>query len=183
MLQAIGILLFIVMGKLLWDHFKLQEKISPKRKKKNGQVIDVSDAWIDPNDLPYRKKEQILSGKDLALYMLVIEILEDSKYLAFPRIKLADILSVPMESPNAQEYINRIKDRNVELIIFEKPELKPKIAIIALNANEIKRKQINEQFLKNVLESSAFPFIPLNLSSLPDREELKNELVRNGLVL
>ena len=183
MLQFIGVIVLLVVGKWFYDNYlkdPKNPKIKPKKDKK-GQVIDVSGAWIDTRNLPYRKKDQILSGKDLALYALVCELIKGNKYMAYPHVYLSQLLSVPVDVTNREEYYQRVRDKLAEVVIFELPELKPRVVLIQENPQDIKRKKFSDSFTKNVLESASLPFVAVNMSDLPSSQTLAAQLQAAGL--
>ena len=67
-MQFIAILLLIILAKMGYDIYREQQhKIKPKSKK-TGQVIDISDTWINIDKLPYRKKDYLLNNRELVVY-------------------------------------------------------------------------------------------------------------------
>jgi len=100
-----------------------------KRRPGKGELIDLSNAFINLDNLPYRKRDYLLSGRDLALYKITYDCLKDSGYSVFPRIRMADVFNVAADADNRSEYLARIKERSVELLVCEGEELSPVLLI------------------------------------------------------
>jgi len=182
--QIIVLIIFLVLAKIIWDSYKGNHiNVKNKSKSKSGEVIDITDAWIDLNNMPYRKKEYLLVGRELAAYQNLIELLADTPYSVFPKIGLSDILSVPTETNNRQEYYHRIKERSVDYVICEGPELKPILLILLEGKPEGKKKQLVDRFTKKAAEAAQINYLNLNLSNLPGTEELLNALENKGLII
>ncbi len=193
MLQFIMIIVAIILGKLAWDVLNdYRQKMQPsgpfssqkKRRPGNGEVIDLSNAWINMDNLPYRKRDFLLSGKELALYELFTNMLENSPYTAFPRVNLEDLVTVSLEAENRTEYFSRIRNRFVDLLICEKEGLVPVLVIIGESTGEARKKQqvLEDRFIRSAAEAAGIKYLSINLNNLPDNEKLLT-LLRNSAVI
>jgi len=193
LLQFIMIIVAIILGKLAWDVLNdYRQKMQPsgpfssqkKRRPGNGEVIDLSNAWINMDNLPYRKRDFLLSGKELALYELFTNMLENSPYTAFPRVNLEDLVTVSLEAENRTEYFSRIRNRFVDLLICEKEGLVPVLVIIGESTGEARKKQqvLEDRFIRSAAEAAGIKYLSINLNNLPDNEKLLT-LLRNSAVI
>jgi hypothetical protein len=187
------IIVAIILGKLAWDVLNdYRQKMQPsgpfssqkKRRPGNGEVIDLSNAWINMDNLPYRKRDFLLSGKELALYELFTNMLENSPYTAFPRVNLEDLVTVSLEAENRTEYFSRIRNRFVDLLICEKEGLVPVLVIIGESTGEARKKQqvLEDRFIRSAAEAAGIKYLSINLNNLPDNEKLLT-LLRNSAVI
>jgi len=190
--QFIMLVVAIIAGKLVWDMYNdYQKKMQPAAKTKsskkkhsgNGEVIDLSNAWINMNELPYRKQGYFLSGRELALYQLINDVLQNSSYTAFPRVNLADIITVAADAENRSEYVKRIKERNVDILICERDDLKPVLFIIINGIVESRKKQqiLEDRFMKNAAGAAGMDYIIIDLNNTPDKEHTLKLLQNSGL--
>ncbi|KUG05337.1 hypothetical protein ASZ90_017222 [hydrocarbon metagenome] len=190
MAQFIMLIVAIIIGKLVWDILNdYRQKMQPsgpfpgqkKRRTGNGEVIDISNAWINMDDLPYRKRDFLMSGKELSLYNLFSTVLENSSYAAFPRVNLEDVVTVALEADNRTEYFNRIKNRYVDILICEKHEMKPVLIIIGEGQGEPRKKQqiLEDRFVRSAADAAGIKYLPINMNNLPDYEQLLT-LLRNS---
>jgi len=178
--QLIMLIILLIIGKLLGNIYK-EKRFAKSKEFKGGQVIDLSDAWIDLNDLPYQKKQQFLSAIEVSIYMTLNTILEKSKYMVFPKISLANILDITPGAPNRKEYLFRLKERNIDFVICELPDFKPLVLIIIEGQNNGKKKELSDRLTRNAAEVAKLPYIGLNPNKLSSAEELINKLQKLGL--
>lgn len=180
MLQFILLIVAIVFGKLVWDILNdYRQKMQAsgtipgqkRRRSGSGEVIDLSNVWINMDDLPYRKRDYLLSGRELALYKLFATVLQNSPYAAFPRVNLEDVVTVSLETDNRTEYFNRIKNRYVDVLICEKDELQPVLIIIGEGQGEPRKKQqvLEDRFVRSAAEAAGIKYLPITLNKLPMR--------------
>lgn len=182
--QAILAGIILIALKLIWDIYKDKQtsnKASGKKAKQRGEVIDLSDAWIDMSELPYHKKETFLSGKELNLYQSLKDILPVERYSVFPRVRLADFLSVDQAAHNRQEYLTRIKERSADFLVCELPDLKPVLVITVDNQVEARKKQFSERFNRRATEASGLSLVIINALEPLSDEELKQKIQRAGI--
>ncbi len=183
MLNFIMLIVAIVLGKLVWDilndYRQKMQTTGPipgqkRRRTGNGEVIDLSNVWINMDDLPYRRRDYLLSGRELALYKLFASVLQNSPYAAFPRVNLEDVVTVSIEADNRTEYFNRIKNRYVDILVCERDELRPVLIIIAEGQGEPRKKQqvLEDRFVRSAADAAGIKYLPINLNNLPDNEEL-----------
>lgn len=192
MLQFIMLIVAVILGKLLWDFLNdYRQKMQPtgpipgpkKKRAGNGEVIDLSNAWINMDDLPYRKRDNLLSGKDLVLFQLIAKILDNSTYTAFPRVNLEDLVTVASDAENPTEYFKRIRNRYIDILVCEREELQPVLVIIGETDREPRKKQqlLEDRFIRTAADAAGLKYLPLNLNKLPNPEELRQLLKNSGL--
>ncbi len=182
-MQFIAILLLIILAKMGYDIYReQQQKIKPKSKK-TGQVIDISDTWINMDKLPYRKKDFLLNNRELAVYDSLDHLLNGTAYRLFTKVPLSDFMQTAADAVNRQEYNQRIIERNADFLVCQSPELTPLLVIMIESQNDAKRKQLVDRFTRQAAETAGLAFITLNPANLPETEELKNRLIAAGLSL
>jgi hypothetical protein len=180
-MQFIGLILVVVIIKLLIDNLKPlfnKTKSSP-----TGDFIDISEKWINADVLPYQKNEYLFDNRELLVFKRLQDILEHGLYSLYPHIRLADLLSVPASTQNRQEYLFRIKERSLDMVVFESAYLKPVLVINLASQGDGKRKQITDQFTEKALHAAGIKLIDIDLNDPPDSEELLANLRGFGLVI
>jgi hypothetical protein len=181
--QFIIVIIVTVLVKLLWDVYKeqMQKKNNSRPSQKGGEVIDLSNAWIDLDDMPYSRREHLLPGRELAVYHLLLELLPGESYVVLPRVRLADVAIVSPEAHNRIEHSNRIRERNLDLLICAAQDLKPLAAITFEAEVEGKKKQLADRFTRKALEAMGLPCLDLRPGSPPSKSELITMLHKLGL--
>ena len=184
MAQALALIIIAIILKLLWDYVRAQIPKQEQKTKKNrrkGEVIDISDAWINASSLPYASREFLLSNKELALYNQIEAVLADSAYVIAPKIRMDEVLIVSPQADHYQEYLARLKERVLDMVILEKPALKPVLAIHFEGMNDQRKKQIADQFKDRALKAADLPSITLSLNHDWEQRQIEAELRKAGL--
>lgn len=184
MLQAIFVLIMIIIGKLVYDSYMEQTKKTKKEKKnKKGDVIDISEAWVPLDNLPFRKRETILSAREIGLYNLFSHLLKDSSYIAIPKLSMSEIFMVNPDAEKRQEYQTRLKDKTVELLICELPNFNPVLIVLTDNEAETRKKQITDRFLKSAAQAGSIPLLSMTAEHWEDELMLLQELRSLGIAV
>jgi len=181
-MQILAAILIVVLIKLLIDNLKPMFD-SKKKSPKSGDFIDISEKWINADEMPYQKNDYLLNNRELLIFKRLKDILENSRYSLYPHIRLADLLSVPPVTHNRHEYLVRIKERSLDMVIFESSYLKPVLVVNLRTQDDGKRQQITDQFTEKALYTAGIESIDMDLNNPPDREELLNNLRGSGLEL
>lgn len=178
MIQAIVVVLIVAALSIIWSEIKQHRQPDTKTK---GDVIDISDAWIDSSSLPYRYKAHLLNNDTLELYHRLLHALKGSEYVICPRVRLAEILDLPMRVENRQEYLNRISIRTVDLLICGLPGLKPRAVLTLQDKSSGRRDQLSDRFTANALKAAGLPHLSYDRGQLPDQQQLLVDLAEAGL--
>lgn len=179
--QFIAFIVILIIAKLMVDFFK--EKITVPFQNKNsqtGEVIDISDAWVDTSSLPYKKKAQLINEKGRLFYRTLAEALEDSNYLICPHLQMSELITV-IENPKQSEYAQRLKDRILDLVILEAATFKPVLVINLEESEPGKNRQISNRFTAKALQAADLPLMNINLNQMPKTNNLEQELRSHGL--
>lgn len=179
-MQAVVFLLIIFAISIIWSEVKQHQH---KEKKKQGDVIDISEAWIDSSHLPYRCKEYLLNEAERNLFHSIGHILQGSRYMICPKVRLADIMDLPARSQNRQEYLNRIRIRTVDFLICELPQLAPALAITLEDKSSAAKEKLSDQFTANAIKATGLPHLIYKRSNLPDEQHLLIDLAEAGLTV
>lgn len=176
MAQVLALLIIAIFAKFAWDAYQEYQA----KNKKDSKVIDLSNAWVDVNEMPYRKRDYILNARELAAFRLISETL-GNRYVVFPKVRLADLLSLPADASRRQEYIERVKDRRVDFVICDYESLEPLLVVASTSTNDNKKKIVADRFTLRALEAAGLAYITLDLSNLPDSSDLQLNLRQAGL--
>jgi hypothetical protein len=181
--QFIIVVITTIIVKLLYDVFseQLQKRNDSRPTQKGGEVIDLSNAWIDLDDMPYSRREHLLSGRELAIFHLLQDVLPADRYVVLPKIRLADVIIVSSEAHNRIEHTNRIKERSIDLLICT-TDLKPVMAITFETEIEGRKKQLADRFTRKALKAAGLTTLDLRPAAPPSPTELVSMLHKSGLL-
>lgn len=181
MVQFIGLILIVVLVKLLMDMIK--PAVNKSKSAPKGDFIDISEKWINADEMPYEKNERLLDKRELQIFQMLQNILDGSQYSVYPHLRLAELLKVPADTPNRQEYLYRIKERSLDMVVFESNQLKPVLVIKLKSPDDGKKQQINDEFTETALNSAGLTSMNISLNSPPSRDQLISSFNGMGLKL
>ncbi|MEN6348504.1 MAG: DUF2726 domain-containing protein [Syntrophomonas sp.] len=178
--QLVILLLLIIAGKLISDVFRDKFQKSGTRAAK-GEVIDISKAWIDMNEMPFRKRDHLLSEPEITVYKMFKQILSGSPYEIFPKIALGELLLLdPGVAHNPQEYLKRARQKSTDWVICELSSFKPVLVVLSEERPENHNHGL-DTFSKQALETAGIPYFSLNPNKPPTLEHLLQELRKLGI--
>lgn len=179
--QFIALVLIIVVVKLLYDYFQsipAKEKPAPR-----GDFIDISEKWINADQMPYKKNDYPMPSRELMVFKAFQELFREGAYTVFPHVPLTDLLVVPTGTENRQEYLHRLRERIADMVIYDMKDFKPVLVVNLRSADSNKRQQISDQFTENALKTAGYKAMTVDLNELPGQEEMVWKLRGAGLKL
>jgi hypothetical protein len=100
MIQLVGAIILIIAAKLIYDIIRDQIKNNQRAKPKGGEIIDLSDNWVDINNLPYRKRDQLLTAREMIVYDALHNTIGNLPFVVYPKVRLADIIQLSADATN-----------------------------------------------------------------------------------
>jgi len=179
--QIIGLIITLIIAKLIVDLVK-GKLDSNNTSHKTGDVIDISDSWVDTGSLPYQKKAQVMNPKEISFYNILDDVLTGSDYIIAPRLHMSELITVT-EDPRQQEYLQRLKDRNLDLTILEAYTFRPVLVINFAEEDVGRKQQLSNNFTSKAVKAAGLPMININLNAPPSVQELISDLRQQGLKL
>lgn len=185
MLQIIGLGLIALIIYLISD---IVQKIAAtighsKSNSPKGDVIDITNAWIDLQDMPYRTRDQFMNQAEINFYRLSDELLANSGYKILPKIPLAEIFDLEPHASQRQEYLRRIREHICDFLVCREAGAVPVLIVLTEGRHESQSAIQNREFVQRAAASTRFPVVTVNLDHMPDRASLQRILTRAGLSL
>ena len=178
MLQAIGLILILFIIKLVIDNLK-PPAVKDKGKSK-GDIIDISGKWVNAEEMPYQKNESFLSRQELQVFQLLQDILQNTQYSIYPHLRLTDVLQVPSGTQNRQEYLFRIKERGLDMVIFKSNDLEL-VLVVHFSGSKGAGQTGPDMFTRTALQAAGIKSISIDLNTPSSREETITRLRQAGL--
>ena len=180
------IIIMVVFIKNIWDRFfpdmYSSASSKQKRKKSSGEVIDITDSWIDISDLKLTKREYLLTPKELSLFHTLDQLLSSQQFTVFPKVQLSELFQLSSETNNRIEIQRRLKERTVDFIICDESILKPLLMIFTTSQNDTRREQMTKDFGYRAAQSAGVNTLRIDIDSDPDSASLIKQLRQAGLM-
>ncbi len=80
-------------------------------------------------EMPYRLKKYFFSKTEQEFFRELSLALDKEKYTIFPKVRLADFVEVTASKVNHQKYLNSIKAKHIDFVIWNIEESKIALAI------------------------------------------------------
>ncbi len=137
------------------------------------------------DNLPYRKKEYLLTPAERSFYEVLKRVTGDDIQV-FAKVRLADLIWLPKGTKNRQTYLNRILSKHVDFVLCNRETVSP-VLVIELDdsSHNMGHRQDRDTVLNEILHSAGLPFlrIPAKHSYAPSElsELIRNEISRMGM--
>ncbi len=180
---CLAIIVFLLIKNFFEKYFtNIASDLNKKKAKPTGDVIDISHSWIDVSDLQLIKREQLLLPKELALFNQFYNILFEHHFTIFPKVRLAEIFSLPTNTKNRNEFQLRLMERTADYLICETSTLKPKLLIFTNSQNDSKREKLAKEFGIRAAESVNMKYLNINLDQNNESTDLLELLKSVALI-
>ena len=114
---------------------------------------------VSIDDIPYRKKDYLLTKAELSFYRVLKNVIDDD-LLIFSKVRLADLLWLPKGTKNRQAYLNKIMSKHVDFVLCESNTLSPVLAIELDNSSHQKSsRRERDKFVDDVFHKAGLPLL------------------------
>lgn len=125
----------------------------------------------------YAKKEYYISVAERYLYERLQQIIPSS-YVVFPQVLLSSIVKPECDKSEFWKYQNKINRKTLDFVIFEKPNLKPVIAIeLDGITHEWKSREARDEFVDSVLEAAGLKIIHAEYNARNEYHSLQADIM------
>lgn len=137
---AIALVMFSIWGLMMLykSMFKGNTKLE-----KNSEL--ESETVMTDERYPYQLNNPILSTKEKMFYKAVKPIADELNLIVFTKVRLADILIVPKDTPNFMKWFNYIKAKHIDFVFVDNDmRIKVLIEVDDKTHNRADRKERDE---------------------------------------
>ncbi|MEN6351204.1 MAG: DUF2726 domain-containing protein [Syntrophomonas sp.] len=149
--------------------------------KKGEEVLDISNAWIDLGNLPYKAKKSFLGDSEKKVLDLLEDLVNPHGQVVYPKVRLADIIELTGEASPRSEYLRRLRERRCDFLICLSGEETPLLLVMTESRRDDENHRQNRDFALRAAEAAGLPSILINLDRLPDQASLLQSLLQAGL--
>ena len=138
-LGALVLLLLLVFG------IMLIYKTMFKKAATEENSEPIKEAVPEDVTFPYKLNTPILSTKEKMFYKAVKPIADELNLIVFTKVRLADILIVPKDTPNFMKWFNYIKAKHIDFVFVDNDmRIKVLIEVDDKTHNRADRKERDE---------------------------------------
>ncbi len=126
----------------------VMKKLQPAPRKE----LDNTDA-----ELPYTRHAFVLSKAERSFFMVLLKTVPETCFV-FPKMRLADVLTVRKGTQNWQRHFNRISAKHVDFVVCDRQTFQP-LLVIELDDSSHDRpdRQDRDVFVRDALEGAGLP--------------------------
>lgn len=127
--------------------------------------------------LPYLKKESLLTAAEKNFYLALSEALKDN-YLIFPKVRLADIICLPiLRGSNYYYYLNKIIAKHIDFLICDKKSIKPILIIELDDTSHLSyKREKRDTFINEISKAAELPILHVKNAKNYDYIKVNNEI-------
>lgn len=130
-------------------------------------------------ELSYDKKRFLPSKAEKAFYLVLLPVVPEDHVL-FPKIRIADVLSVKSGSEKRQSLLNKISSKHFDFLVCDRKWLEPRMAIELDDASHRKpARQARDAFLNGACKAAGLPLLHIPARSAYDQNAIGEEVRKN----
>ena len=148
-----------------------------KKRPKNKSSQPIQPIIVQPEPLPYKKKDYLLSVAEKSFYRILSQITDKHNVLLFAKVRLEDLLWIPWGTDNRFGLRNRIKSRHIDFVICDKENVRP-LLVIELDDNSHKREdRIERDYnVDRILNDAGLPILHQRVQYSYNPQELEDKI-------
>lgn len=161
-------MIWFIFGLLFFLFIFFLVSISKKQPVQSNKVLQA-------DSFPY-VKNTLMTDSEISFFRTLVNILEN-KYLVFPQVRLASLISVKKGINNWQKFFNKIFAKSVDFVIYDIYNKVPKL-VIELDDSSHRDNKRNERdvFIDNALRKAGIEIIHVNLQNSYNIQELRKQI-------
>lgn len=138
---------------------------------------------VKPEGLPYTKVPMVLTAAEQTFYGVLLDAAGD-RWTVLPKVRLSDVLDVPMGTPDRQG--NRIDRKHLDFVLCSPADFAPLLAIeLDDSSHDRSDRRRRDAFVDAALEAAGLPVLRISVRLVYDPSELRaqiDERLRGGEV-
>lgn len=115
---AFGVIALVMFS--IWGLMMLYKSMFRDNTKIEKNSEPESETVMTDERYPYQLNNPILSTKEKMFYKAVKPIADELNLIVFTKVRLADILTVPKNTPNFMKWFNYIKAKHMDFVLVDK---------------------------------------------------------------
>lgn len=123
-------------------------------------------------DLPYVKKESLMTEAEYNFFKVLEEAVKD-KYYIVPQVQLSNLVEVEKDKKWEYSLRNKIDRKSVDFVLFNKENFTPHLVIELDDSSHLREdRKIRDNFVDSVLNKVGIKIVHIKTSHIYDSNEL-----------
>jgi hypothetical protein len=144
-------------------------------------MVIVLRAWLgreDLSQLPYQRQRYLLSPAERAFFEVLCRAAGDHFYV-FPKVRVADVLYVPVGTTRWYARFNRIAQKHLDFVLCSQATLMPVLAIELDDQSHARpNRQARDGFVNAAFQAAKFPLERVLLQRAYEIDDIRKILHR-----
>lgn len=141
-------------------------------------IFGVSDSGKTESNLPYKKKDYLLSVAEKDFYRVLSEVADKNNVLLFAKVRMEDLLWLPRGTENRFGERNRIKSRHVDFVLCDKENVRPLVAIELDDSSHAREDRVErDSFVDKAMNAAKLPLFHQKVQYSYNPQELEDKIM------
>ena len=125
---------------------------------------------------PYRRRQYLLSKAEASFFGVLSHVAAD-RYLLFAKVRLADLLLLPGNTPGRQSALNRVTSKHVDFVLCHRDGLRPCLAIeLDDRSHDRPDRAARDDFLVQTLATAGLPLLRVPAARTYSTADLRTQI-------
>ena len=127
--------------------------------------------------LPYRRRNHLLTSGERSFYGVLMQVVEGRYHVAW-KVRMADVLLIPVGTSDRQRHLNRILAKHLDLVLCHPESSAPILAIELDDSSHREGKRMKrDSFVDAALDAAKLPLLRVSVRRSYSPQELA-DLIR-----
>ena len=128
--------------------------------------------------LPYTLRPALLSAAERACYLALAQAV-GTRWLICPQVRLADLLTLPRQTPGRQAHLNRILAKHLDFVLVEPASFAPVLGIeLDDRTHQRPGRRERDAFVDQACANAGLPLLRLRAGLVPATADLATQIRR-----
>jgi hypothetical protein len=129
-----------------------------------------------PVELPYRRKDYLLSQAERAFFVALQQAV-GREYVLFAKVRLLDLVWLPKGTESRQGHMNRVQSKHVDFVVCSRDVLRPLVAIeLDDRSHDADDRRQRDVFVDIALRAAGLPLVRFPCRANYDVQEVASRI-------
>lgn len=128
--------------------------------------------------LPYRHQESLLTAAEQRFYLVLAQSVAQ-RWVICAKVRLADLVSLPDETPQRRVHLNRITNKHIDFVLCHPTTLAPLLAVeLDDSSHTLPHRQQRDIFVNAVLQTAGLPLLRVPVQATYAASDLARQIAQ-----